>query len=243
MESLTLKEIYKRSIKSRDIFWNKYIARPAAVPVLKLLYPTRITPNQITVFSFILALIAAIELMTVKGYVGTLIGAILIEISYMFDCADGMLARLRKESSKVGHLFDFLMDEIKAFFFLAAITTRHVLVDGACECWFLVGLWGLVALGGSIGLTGLIRREEYSGKKERFDGEHDAPPKPASILARMIRLAEAFARWVVHYPSYILYLGIAGTFVPYLVAYPLILWVYFVRTYLSVVRKLARSKQ
>ena len=235
----TLREIYRASTKNRDIFFNRYIARPAAVPLIWVLQNSRVTPNQVTVGSFILALAACFMFVILPGYWGLLASVLMLEASYVLDCVDGQLARLKGQSSKVGALFDFLMDELKAFFFLAAITTRMVYVDNEPRCWMLWGLWGMVALGSGIALTALIRREEYSGAQQRFDGEHEAPPKPKSVIGWGVWLANAVSRWLIHYPSYMLYLGIAGTVEPYLMIYPAVLWVYFLKTMLSVTRRLA----
>jgi len=234
----SLRDIYRASTKNRDIFFNRYIARPAAVPFIWALQYTRVTPNQVTVGSFILALIACLMFVTIPGYWGVLGGVLMLEASYVLDCVDGQLARIKGQSSKVGALFDFLMDELKAFFFLGAITTRMIYVDTEPQCWMLWGLWGMVALGSGIALTTLIRREEYSGTQQRFDGEHDAAAKPTSIIGWGVWLANAVSRWIIHYPSYMLYLGIAGTLKPYLIIYPVILWVYFLKTMLSVTRRL-----
>ena len=51
-------------------------------------------------------------------------GAAIIELSYVLDCADGQLARLKGTSSPVGAHLDFLMDELKAFVLVAAIAVR-----------------------------------------------------------------------------------------------------------------------
>lgn len=37
-----------------------------------------------------------------------------IELSFLFDCRDGILASHRKLASVQGHLFDFFTDEVKA---------------------------------------------------------------------------------------------------------------------------------
>ena len=58
------------------------------------------------------------------GHVGLVVAVIVFELSYVLDCADGMLARLRGTASPVGHLLDFLMDELKAFLLLAAVAVR-----------------------------------------------------------------------------------------------------------------------
>ena len=49
---------------------------------------------------------------------------VVLELSYVLDCVDGQLARLRGTSSPVGAHFDFLMDELKAFLLVGATAAR-----------------------------------------------------------------------------------------------------------------------
>jgi len=83
--------------------------RPLAFGLVKIVQPTPITPNQLTFISLILGLASGF-----CYWQGTaqffLWGAILLFLTNLFDCADGMLARVRKSSSLTGYLFDGLVD-------------------------------------------------------------------------------------------------------------------------------------
>ena len=83
--------------------------RPLAYGVVKLVQPTRITPNQITAVSLVLGLAAGACYW--QGSPAWLLwGAVLLFLTNLFDCADGMLARVRGTSSLTGYLFDGLVD-------------------------------------------------------------------------------------------------------------------------------------
>lgn len=109
------RRIYRESLKPADSLFNLYIARPPAAVIVAALAKTRVTPNQVTIISMLIQIAAAAVLIGVPGWVGLLIGVAGIELSYVFDCVDGQLARVTGRSSAVGGLFDFLMDELKAY--------------------------------------------------------------------------------------------------------------------------------
>src|SRR5438309_720417 len=103
---------------------------------------------------------------------------LVFELSYVLDCADGMLARWRGTASPVGHLLDFLMDELKAFLLLAAVSVRLFREHGDVR-FLLLGLFGLVALASGIALTTFVRRPEVAGP-----GQPSQPPPRAKSLLR-----------------------------------------------------------
>ena len=77
----------------------------------RLLVRTPLTPNQVTVLSFLVLLPGAYLLST--GERIALIGAgLLIQLSFTLDCCDGEIARLRGLSSPFGAWFDGLLDRI-----------------------------------------------------------------------------------------------------------------------------------
>jgi len=71
---------------------------------------TKLTPNQITLISLIFAVFAGIAFLN-QYYVA---GAILYQISYIFDIVDGALARVTNQTSKFGAFLDVFTDWLKA---------------------------------------------------------------------------------------------------------------------------------
>lgn len=63
--------------------------------VLYLCNYTEISPNTITVISFVLRIISA-YLFLVGKYLFLVGGAIIFELAYLLDCVDGPIARLKK---------------------------------------------------------------------------------------------------------------------------------------------------
>lgn len=71
------------------------------------------TPNVITVASLTLGLLAGITALLDLGF---FVFAVLSVLTYTFDNADGMLARTRKLTSKLGGFLDWFFDLIKDYF-------------------------------------------------------------------------------------------------------------------------------
>jgi CDP-alcohol phosphatidyltransferase len=85
--------------------------RPFAYVLVKIFQPTPVTPNQITLISLILGLMAGFCFW--QGSTSwVLAGAIFLFWTNVFDCADGMLARVRSSSSVIGYILDGMVDYI-----------------------------------------------------------------------------------------------------------------------------------
>ncbi len=106
--------VYRETRKKRDTLFNVYVMRPVAAAFVLPLARTRITPNQVTLFNLAVFVVSAAVLAGCPSWAGGGVAAILLEVSYCFDCVDGMLARHKRVASTVGHLFDFFTDELKA---------------------------------------------------------------------------------------------------------------------------------
>jgi phosphatidylglycerophosphate synthase len=196
-------DIYRASKKKRDINrFTQYIARPPASVVVYFLRNTPITPNQVTFLSAIVAAGAAAMLVLLPGHFWLVMAAVVYEFSFVLDCADGQLARLRKIASPAGHLLDFLMDELKAMFIFGAVAIR-LWQENLDERLLVVGIAGLFCLAAGLSLTSFLRRPELGAKQATEDGQ------PAEVGGRRgpIGLAltgvEMASRFVVHYPQYI----------------------------------------
>lgn len=230
-------EVYRKTRKVPDLFWNAYVCRPIAAALVSAIQGTRITPNQITISAVFVALCSVALLLLVPGYVGLVVAVLVFEFSYVLDCADGMLARWRGIASPVGHLLDFLMDELKAFFLLAAVAVRLFLERGDTR-FLLLGLFGLVTLASGIALTTFMRRPEVVGPVASASA---SAASGGSALRRAVRLVEGVAKFVIHYPSYLLYVALAGRIELYFLPYIAVNAVYAARAFTSVAWRHGRS--
>jgi CDP-alcohol phosphatidyltransferase len=232
--------IYRASKKKRDINWfTEWIARPPGAVVVYFLKSTPITPNQVTFLSAAIAAAAAAMLALCPGYTWLVVAALVYEFSFVLDCADGQLARLRKVASPLGHLLDFLMDELKAMFIFGAVAVRLWQETGD-ERLLLVGLGGLFCLAAGISLTSFTRRPEYGAKPPTEDGQ------PAEVSARrgpigmVVGGLEWAARIVVHYPQYIWICALVDRIDIYFWAYAGVNVLYLGKTMASIFFRLGR---
>jgi phosphatidylglycerophosphate synthase len=170
------------------------------------------------------------------SYWGVLLGVLVFELSYVLDCADGMLARWRGIQSVRGHLLDFLMDEIKAFVILAAVSVRLYL-DHAHAGFLLLGIVGLVCLATGIAITTFQRRPEIAPPA----APANAVPASPSPAKRAIALIERVAKFFIHYPSYILYAALFGRLELYFLPYIAVNALYAARAWLSVALRFGRE--
>src|SRR5262249_27487536 len=194
--------IYQSSKKQRDINWfTEWVARPPAAVVVYALRGTPITPNQVTFLSAAVAAVSCAMFALLPGHAWLIAAAAVFELSFVLDCADGQLARLRKTTSPLGHLLDFLMDELKAMLLYAAVAVR--LWRGGDDRVLLVGLAGLFCLASGIALTSFMRRPEYGARPPTPDGQPvEIAPRRGAIGAATHAIEWA-ARIVVHYPQYL----------------------------------------
>jgi len=228
-------EVYKRTKKTPDLFWNLYVCRPVAAVLVALVSPTKLTPNQITLLSYVVAMAAAAMLVAWPGYTGLVAAVIVYELSYVLDCADGMLARWRGIQSKQGHLLDFLMDELKAFAILATASVRLYLERGDVNFLFL-GLGGLVCLASGIAMTTFERRPEIAGEPKAAQ-----PAAKPSLVKRVVGLPMRLAKLLIHYPSYILFVAVSGRLEFYLYPYVAINALYMLRSLAVVTLRFGRA--
>jgi phosphatidylglycerophosphate synthase len=102
---------YEISIKSRqsDELINTYLIRPVAGWIVRFLYPTSVTPNQVTILAILVGLLAA-GCLGLKTSVGMMLAGLLIELKDILDSADGQLARAKQMFSRRGRFLDSLGD-------------------------------------------------------------------------------------------------------------------------------------
>jgi phosphatidylglycerophosphate synthase len=229
-------EVYRKTRKTPDLFWNKYVCRPVAAVLVHALRSTSSTPNQVTLISFVVAVGAAAILGFWPGYWGLLVGVVVYELSYVLDCADGMLARLRNTQSTPGHLLDFLMDELKAFLILGTVAVRLYLESGA-DHFLLLGIGGLVCLASGIAMTTFLRQPEIASAAP----ESSFLERPRSLGKRAVGLVEGAAKLLIHYPSYILLVAIADRIDLYFYPYIAVNALYVLRALLTVALRFGRS--
>lgn len=235
-----VREIYRQSLKPSDSRFNLYIARPLAAPIVAILAKTSVTPNQVTFFATFIMLLALVWLAIAPGLLNLWIAVIGLELSYVFDCVDGQLARVTQQSSKIGGALDFMMDEIKAYALVIALTLRlcwypdsTLLIDLTPEQVLIFGLMTLGLISSALTLTHFIRLPEYAeetGTKQIKNGESSGEGKAGGPLWPV----KAVARIVSHYPTCIPIFAVFARMDLFLIAYAAVHLLYAAQTGLSI---------
>jgi phosphatidylglycerophosphate synthase len=132
--------------KDRKNFWARYlnvenwINRPLASVLVRLLFSTPVTPNQLTVIAFIVAMGGA-ALFAQGTAASAMWAAVLCEVALIFDCADGMLARARNANSRFGSFLDLFLDRISDFCVLLGIVIGFYRAGGEDKNRLILGLF------------------------------------------------------------------------------------------------------
>lgn len=130
---MTLFQQYKDSLKQVEAeeILDLIIYRPVAFLLVKISYPLNITPNQVSVIALFFGILSGI-FFGFGIYEYTLLGAFSYLICNILDCADGQIARLKKNGSKVGRIIDGSIDYIvsTAVYLGIAIGLTHAANEG-----------------------------------------------------------------------------------------------------------------
>ena len=142
---LTLFEEFKASLKTveaEEIF-DLIIFRPVSFVFVKLIYNTNITPNHISIVAMIIGVIAGLTF-SLGTHTYFIIASILYFTSNTLDCADGQLARLKKNGTLLGRAIDGFIDYVVS-------TTIYICLGVAVAKVTGSGMTGLLlCLGGGI---------------------------------------------------------------------------------------------
>jgi hypothetical protein len=110
---MSLFQEYKNSLKKIEVeeLFDLYFYRPLAFLLVKAIYSTNITPNQLTVISMIFGILGGI-CYSFGSYKAFIAGAVLYLTYNVVDCSDGQLARMKKNGTTVGRILDGVADYV-----------------------------------------------------------------------------------------------------------------------------------
>lgn len=130
----------------RDGRVDALVNRRLSKPLTRLLLRLPLTPNHITVLSFLVALLAALAFAR-GSYLASLLGAALFQLSAVLDCCDGEVARARFQESPLGDVLDIGLD---------AAGNVALLLGIACGAWSAGALVDVHAVAWAIAIGILI---------------------------------------------------------------------------------------
>ncbi|MBQ6920321.1 MAG: CDP-alcohol phosphatidyltransferase family protein [Bacilli bacterium] len=126
------KELQKKLQKARKINdpMDVYVMEKISLPIAKLFHKLGLSPNVATVCSMVIGITGATFLAFPYGWIWPLcIGCFLVLFSYVFDCADGQIARMGGNGSLYGRCFDGFSDGVVYFAIYVAVSIHIMLWD------------------------------------------------------------------------------------------------------------------
>ncbi|MEV0235705.1 CDP-alcohol phosphatidyltransferase family protein [Nonomuraea sp. NPDC050786] len=136
MRTYSLDDVHETR-KRRDSWWTVYFVDPVACRVaLQVANHTRLTPNGLTVFSLVLGAVSAACFATNQ----LIAGAVVFYLSFMIDCVDGKIARLKGTGTPFGLWLDYVGDRVRVVLCAGGLAygqyaltsdVRHVLLGAA----------------------------------------------------------------------------------------------------------------
>jgi len=132
---------------------SRILNRPISLMISKVLLKTGITPNQISVLSFIVGLAGA-SLFFFGEYFYLILGGIIVHIHSIVDGCDGEIARLKLRRTKYGGYLDSFLDRYVDAAIILGLTYGYWSISGDSMIWIM----GFAAIIGSFINT-------YTGEK------------------------------------------------------------------------------
>ncbi len=119
-----LLRLLRKGKGGEDGYVSTYFNRRISTWISAKLASTPITPNQITVISFLISLVGA-SLLVMSSYAAWVIGALLVQFSSIIDGCDGEIARLKHLASNRGAWLDTILDRYSDMAVALAVTFSY----------------------------------------------------------------------------------------------------------------------
>lgn len=142
---MSLSSEFKQSLKTVDSeeILDLVIFRPVSFILVKLIYNTNITPNQISIVALFFGILSGV-LYGFGTYTFFVMASASFAICNVLDCMDGQLARLKKNGTKIGRVIDGFIDYMTSIsiFIGLGIAITHI-TGNAAFSWILTVAAGI----------------------------------------------------------------------------------------------------
>ncbi len=153
----------------RDGLVDTYLNRRYSRRLTRLFLRTPLTPNQITILSFLTGLLGA-SCFLFGSYGGSVLGALLLQFSTVLDCVDGEVARVKMLESPLGEWLDISLDTVVHIAIFLGVGVAVGKQDGLAAAPLLGGLLAAAAL---ISFPLVTRAEKTEDAGRRRGGWED----------------------------------------------------------------------
>jgi len=148
----TLEDVRSRTYKARDAWWTVFLVDPlAGRAVVRIANRTSITPNQLTWGALVLGLGSA-GCFLMQTWAWLIAGAVLYHLSFVLDCMDGKIARLKGTGTVLGGWLDYVFDRVRVLACTITLMMGQYEATGH-EFYLLMG----------VGVYLLLRRDSIGG--------------------------------------------------------------------------------
>ena len=125
-----------------DGYVSRYLNRRISEPFARLLVKTPVTPNQVTVAAFGIAVLSLVGFILGQN----IVAGLLVQLSSIVDGIDGSLARLKGMSSTFGGFLDSVLDRYADILVILGLTLWSL----ANETYPGITVVGFLAVTGSV---------------------------------------------------------------------------------------------
>ena len=178
---LAERRLMQALVKDTDGFMARHVERPISLFISRLLAPTTITPNQMSLISIAVGICGGPFFLSERASLQT-IGALLFLVHSILDGCDGELARLKFAESRWGGVLDFWGDNIVHSVIFACMGVGWSLMAGAA--WPLA--LGAAAVLGTLGSAGFVYWRIMRAKKGAGALFTSVSAEPGGALAQAL---------------------------------------------------------
>lgn len=183
------KNLLERLVKPTDGWVARYVNRPISTRISRWLVRTPVTPNMVTVATFLSGLAGAWFVLD-GTYWTVLLGALLFQVSSILDGCDGEVAVLTFRESKYGSWLDTITDNLTYLAFFSAVVWAYA--GGSDETVIRsLGLGSVAVVAASIlAMYYYLVKTGGSGSLVRFNRafERHAVGRRRGLAARLLNL-------------------------------------------------------
>lgn len=124
------------AVKASDGFFTTFLISPWSRYLARFAARRGLTPNQVTTASLLVGLTAA-GAFALGGRPALIVGAVLLQVSFAFDCVDGQLARYTRQFSSLGAWLDAMFDRVKEYAVYAGLAIGATRTGADASIWAL----------------------------------------------------------------------------------------------------------
>ncbi len=199
--------LYARLARPGDGWFTRLVDRRISRTLTRLLVPTGITPNQITLASMTIGITAGV-LYASGSHRGEIAAALLFLLSTIVDGCDGELARLTYQESELGARLDLIGDNIVHLFLFGGIALGlyQRLEDPRAALLGIVLVVGVVLAMATVYYC-LVRRKPTRAQRAFFDAFGSREFAYLLVALTLMGRLEWFL-WIAAFGTYVFVAGL-----------------------------------